>query len=204
MVVRTVARFVVGLHVAGTCNVSAGGSRRVVLVDVVRHALVVGSKVSCHSPSVARRCVKYRECGGVGDGCKSGLVGVHPREQTVGRCPSAHVLRHVYFKVFGVGYETAAVAPSACAEGKGNHVAPLELERPYIVVEVVRGECLHETARTAFGVVCARISLETVLGVAHEWVEVSASVGEDDRSVAVHAYLTVGAVHRLLPVDIYV
>ena len=208
MVVGGVARLVVGLHDAGAAAAAAGGGRGPVLIDVVGHPFDVGQQaLVALSPVVAPAGIQRRIgfCSAVGG--QTALVHVPPLEDAVGRNLAVeHVGQGGNLEILLVGDEAARIAPAALADGKGHHVAALELEGADLVVEAGGGERLHVAAAVALGVVAVALALEVGLRVARQrLVAVCAAevgVGEDNRAPVVHAYLATRCGGRAA-VDLY-
>ena len=203
MVVRAVARLVVGLHVAGLGHAAAGGHGRPVLVDVVGHPFGIRQVAAVALPPV----VAPRDVEGVhnqspaiaGD---TFLLVVIPLEHAVGGNLPVHLLgKFSKLEVFLVGDEAAAVAASARAVGESHHVAPFELEAPDAVVELGGGEGVHVAAGMLRAEVVDRLAAEVRFGIDGQGLEVLA-VGHDDGAGGIHLHLAVLAVHGILSVDL--
>ena len=104
-------------------------------------------------------------------------------------------------KVSLVGNEATAVAASACADRECHHVAALEFETAYRIVEFGIRQSVHVAVAVLQSEVVDRRTLEVLFRVDSERFEVLA-VREDDGASVIHSHLTVHIVLRLLAVDV--
>ena len=150
MVIGRVARLVVGLHVGRIGGLSAGGCRRPVLIDMMGHALGIGSAVLAQSEGVARGHVERRDCGGPRVVGHSGLSRVVPLEDAIRRDTAVEDGRQfLHLQVLVGCNEATAVAPSGGFVGKGHHIATLQFEGADAVVQRTVVQRLHESALMA-------------------------------------------------------
>ena len=104
-------------------------------------------------------------------------------------------------KVCLVGNEATAVAASTCTDRECHHVAALEFETAYRIVEFVIRQSVHVAIAVFQSEVIHRRTLEVLFRVDSERFEVLA-VREDDGTGVVHSHLTVHIVLSLLAVDV--
>ena len=201
MIVGRVTGLVAGLHVAGVGGTSQRRRRGPCGVDLMCHALLVGQHAAACAPGVGAGDVQ-RAAGIVVACCSSqlGLAGIVPLEHAVARDAAVEDGRQRgHLQVLVGGDEASAVAASSLPEREGHHVAALQAEGAYAVVELLVREGVHVSACVLQSEVTARLSFEVLFGVDGEGLEVL-GIGQDDRAAVVHLQLAVGVVHGFLAV----
>ena len=159
------------------------------------HALCVGPYVMTLIPAIAADDPEGLQRVGIGAAGQSCLSCGVPLEDAVGRDLAVEDLRQGgHLQVGIVGNEAALVAVAAFLRGEGHHVAALQAEGAYAVVQLLVGKGHHVAAGVLQSEVAALLALEVLFTIDGEGL-VGGGVGEDDTAVgAVEAHLTVHVV----------
>ena len=167
----------------------------------MRHAFGVATPVLTQSEGIATGHVQFVARVRAGVIRQSRLTGVIPFEDTVGRYASGKDFRQFsHLKVTFVGDEAAAVSPATRKGGECDHIATLQFETLYAVVEFGLCQRVHEPAGVLQTEVIDSLTAEIFLREDGERFDVAA-IGHDDASSVVDLDLAIDVVARPLPID---